>query len=142
MVDGNRVAVPTLIMMKGVAENIKAPFMNFKYASQSVTALHEAGVTVLAGTDANTQPGSPSKVPHGESLHQELELLVEAGISTVEVLRAATVLPAQCFGLDDRGVVAVGKRADLLLIAEDPIKDISATRSIQKVWCCGSEVFM
>jgi pyruvate-formate lyase-activating enzyme len=53
--------MPTLIMMKDVAENIKAPFMNFKYASQSVTALHEAGVTVLARTNANTQPRSPKR---------------------------------------------------------------------------------
>jgi hypothetical protein len=55
--------------------------MNFKYASQSVTTLHEAGATVLAGTDANTQPGARSKVSHGKSLHQEFELLVEAGMS-------------------------------------------------------------
>jgi imidazolonepropionase-like amidohydrolase len=60
-------------------------------------------------------------------------------MSTVEVLRAATVLPAQCFGPEDRGVIEVGKRADLLLLSEDPIKDIRATKSVQKVWCCGSE---
>lgn len=61
-------------------------------------------------------------------------------MSTVEVFRAATVLPAQCFGLDDRGVIEAGKRADLLLLADDPIKDIHATRSIRKVWCCGTEI--
>lgn len=82
----------------------------------------------------------PAKFRMGESLHQELELLVQAGMFTVEILRAATILPAQCFGLDDRGIVAVGKRADLLLLSEDPINDIKATRSIQRVWCCGSEV--
>ena len=85
--------------MKGVAKNVKAPFTDFKHASQSVTALHQAGVTILAGTDASTQPGSPNTVPHGESLHweslhQELDLLVDADLSTVEVLRAATVSPA------------------------------------------------
>lgn len=73
MADAHRVAVPTLIMMKGVAENVKSPFLNFQHASQSVTALHEAGVMVLADTDANAQPGISSKVAHGESLHQEFE---------------------------------------------------------------------
>jgi imidazolonepropionase-like amidohydrolase len=116
------------------------PFLNFQHASQSVTALREAGVTVLAGTDANAQPGISSKVAHGESLHQEFELLVEAGMSTIDVLRAATILPAQCFGLEDHGVIEVGKRADLVLLADDPIKSIHATRSIRKVWCCGSEI--
>lgn len=140
MVDGHCVAVPTLIMMKGVAENIKAPFMDFKHASQSVSALHEAGVTILAGTDANAQLGSPGKVPQGGSLHRELGHLVEAGMSNVQVLRAATALPAQCFGLEDRGSVEIGKRADLLLLAENPIDDIHATKSILKVWCYGSEV--
>jgi imidazolonepropionase-like amidohydrolase len=61
-------------------------------------------------------------------------------VSTIEVLRAATVLPVQCFGLDNRGIIEAGKRADLLLLADDPIKDIHATRSIQKVCCCGSEI--
>ena len=76
----------------------------------------------------------------GESLHRELELLVVAGLSTIDALRAATSLPAKHFGLSDRGIIAPGHRADLVLIADDPIADISATRSIQRVWCGGMEI--
>ena len=57
--------------------------------------LHEAGVPILAGTDANDAAGTPARVPHGESLHRELELLVDAGLSTLEALLAATALPAR-----------------------------------------------
>jgi imidazolonepropionase-like amidohydrolase len=66
-------------------------------------------------------------------------LLIEAGLSNVEALRAATVLPAQHFGLHDRGVIEPGRRADLVLIDGDPIADIRATRQIRRVWCAGVE---
>ena len=94
---------------------------------------------ILAGTDANASPGIPFSPRHGESLHNELELLIEAGLSTSEALRAATVLPAQHFGLHDRGVIEPGRRADLVLIDGDPIADIRATRQIRRVWCAGVE---
>lgn len=90
--------------------------------------LHEGGVTLAAGTDAN----NPWIVP-GPSFHRELELLVEAGISPEEVLVIATRNGAQAAGLlDDRGTIAPGKRADLVLVARDPRADIRATREI--VW--------
>lgn len=102
--------------------------------------MYRAGVPILAETDANAEAGLPFQVKHGEALHHELELLVDAGLSTVDALRAATSLPAKHFGLHDRGVIQVGKRADLVLISDDPIQDIRATRSIQRVWCGGVEV--
>lgn len=83
------------------------------------------------GTDANAGPGIPFSPRHGESLHDELELLIEAGLSTV--------LPAQHFGLHDRGVIEPGRRADLVLIDGDPVADIRATRQIRQVWCAGVE---
>lgn len=92
---------------------------------------------VLAETDCHDEPNSPLDVPHGESLHLELELLVEAGLSNVNALRAATSLPVECFGLTDRGAIEVGKRADLVLIGSDPLQNISATRDIRHVWCGG-----
>ena len=94
---------------------------------------------ILAGTDANAGPGIPFSPRHGESLHEELELLIEAGLSAVEALRAATVLPAHYFGLHDRGVIEPGRRADLVLIDGDPTADIRATRQIRRVWCAGVE---
>ncbi|MDI5969616.1 amidohydrolase family protein [Streptomyces sp. SL13] len=80
-----------------------------------------------------TTPGASRSAPrHGESLHHELELLVRAGLSTAEALRAAAALPARHFRLPDRGAVAPGPRADLVLVDGDPIADIRATRAIRR----------
>jgi imidazolonepropionase-like amidohydrolase len=142
------VSIPTLTMMKGIADrSAAAPASqggpaagpSYEAARGSVAELHRAGVPILAGTDANAGPGIPFSPRHGESLHEELELLIDAGLSTVEALRAATVLPAHYFGLHDRGVIEPGRRADLVLIDGDPIADIRATRLIRRVWCAGVE---
>jgi imidazolonepropionase-like amidohydrolase len=145
-----RVVIPTLTMMKGIVDRFAAATASqpeggptagpsYESARGSVAELHRAGVPILAGTDANAGPGTPFSPRHGESLHEELELLIEAGLSTVEALRAATVLPAHYFGLHDRGVIEPGRRADLVLIDGDPVADIRATRLIQRVWCAGVE---
>lgn len=138
-VAAGRVVIPTLTMMAGIVANVAPPGADYANARASVGVLHAAGVPILAGTDANDTPGTPSRVPHGDSLHRELELLVGAGLSTAEVLHAATSLPARYFGLDDRGTIEPGKRADLVLIDGDPLADIRATRSIRRVWCGGLE---
>lgn len=104
-----------------------------------MAALHAAGVPVLAGTDANAEPGAPFQVEHGASLHQELRLLVEAGLGPAEALRAATSLPARHFSLADRGSIEPGRRADLLLVDGDPLADIAATGHVLRVWCAGVE---
>ncbi|MFI5709582.1 amidohydrolase family protein [Kribbella sp. NPDC051620] len=130
-----RVVVPTLTMAEAV-NKLRGSAELFKAALESVAALHEAGVPLLAGTDANAQPGVPP-VEHGSSLHRELELLAQAGLSNAEALYAATAGPAKYFKLADRGVVEPGRRADLLLIAGDPLTDLSATRDITRVWVAG-----
>jgi imidazolonepropionase-like amidohydrolase len=140
-----RVSVPTLIMMQTVAKRAaQMPThragIAYEHAQATVTAFHQAGVLILAGTDANQAAGSPAQIQHGKALHDELVLLVEAGLTPVEALRAATVLPAHSFGLTDRGVIEVGRRADLLLIEGDPIQDITATRAIRGVWVAGVQV--
>ena len=99
------------------------------HALQSVRKLHAAGVTLLAGTDA----GNPGTA-HGASMHGELALLVRAGLTPMQALTAATAAPARRFGLADRGRIAVGQRADLLLVDGDPTRDITATRAIDTVW--------
>jgi imidazolonepropionase-like amidohydrolase len=84
-------------------------------------ALHEAGITIIPGTDNLA----------GYMLHHELELYVRAGIPAGEVLRMATLTPAQVMGVDkDRGVIAAGKLADMVLIDGDPTQDI---RDINKI---------
>jgi len=69
-----------------------------------------------------------------------MELLVRAGLTPPEALAAATSVPATCFRLDDRGRIAPGKRADLLLVEGDPTVDIKATRRIAGVWKLGVPV--
>ncbi|KAI5458351.1 putative hydrolase [Mariannaea sp. PMI_226] len=135
-----RVMIPTLRMMQGLARAGQNHGRDYSYANarDSVSALHSAGVAIFAGTDANSGPESP--VPHGEGIHSELELLVDAGLSNVEALRAATVEPAKYFKMTDRGAIEPGRRADLVLLAKDPIQDICATRSIRRVWCRGVEL--
>ena len=120
--------------------NLKRPFPKFstspneKYAEQTVRQLKALQVPVLAGTDA-PNPGTG----HGVSIHRELELLVRAGLTPSEALAAATSVPAMSFHLDDRGLIAPGKRADLLLVRGDPTQDILATRDIVSVWKVGIE---
>jgi imidazolonepropionase-like amidohydrolase len=104
-------------------------------ALANVRALHAAGVPVLAGTDA----GNPGTA-HGVSMHGELGLLVQAGLSPVQALAAATAAPAAAFGLADRGRIAAGQRADLLLVEGDATQDITRTRAIVTVWKNGAPV--
>ncbi len=134
-----RIVVPTLTMMAAIVAGLAPPGADYANARASVAVLSETGVPVLAGTDANDSAGTPARVPHGESLHRELELLVDAGLSTRDALLAATARPARYFGLTDRGAIEPGLRADLILIEADPLADITGTRAISRIWCGGVE---
>jgi imidazolonepropionase-like amidohydrolase len=90
---------------------------------------HRSGVPVLVGSDA-----LDPFVQHGASVHDELEMFVQAGFSNAEALRAATHLPAELHGLSGkRGQVIVGAHADLVLLGENPLQQIAATRKIEAV---------
>jgi len=94
-----------------------------------VGAMSKAGVPILAGTDT----GNPFCFP-GFSLHDELALLVIAGLTPVEALRAATVNPAKFFGLENTlGTIEQGKIADLVLLDANPLLDIRNTQRINAV---------
>jgi imidazolonepropionase-like amidohydrolase len=89
-------------------------------------ALHRAGVEIVAGTDAHGIPG----VEPGTSMYRELELLVKSGLTPYDALRAATVAPARFLGKEPEfGTIAVGKRADLLLLEANPLERVDALRS-------------
>lgn len=107
----------------------------YKAAERAVKQLMDQNVPVLAGTDA-PNPGTT----YGASLHRELELLVKAGLSNAEALRSATSIPAEIFGLKDRGLIHPGYAADLVLVSGDPMTDITATRNIKGVWKNGVKV--
>ena len=89
-----------------------------------LTAIYDAGVTMIPGTDALA----------GYTLHHELELYARAGIAPAEVLRMATWTPALVMGVDkDRGVIAPGKLADMILVDGDPTKNIRDINNITTV---------
>lgn len=106
----------------------------------TVRALHDAGVDVLAGTDASHPLPFLGGLAHGASVHHELQYLVRAGLTPVQALRAATSTTARRFGLDDRGRIAEGLRADLLLVDGDPTTTISDTLNTRGVWRCGTRL--
>jgi imidazolonepropionase-like amidohydrolase len=148
MAAAGRILIPALTMMEAITAPSVPPEMlaewavpgaSFDSARASVAAAYRAGVPVLAGTDTNTDAAAPGNFTFGDSLHHELELLVDAGLATTDALRAVTVLPAEHFGLIDRGAVAPGRRADLVLVDGNPLHDIRAVRSITRVWCGGVE---
>jgi imidazolonepropionase-like amidohydrolase len=112
-----------------------APPIRYSAAEESIRSLRAAGVPILAGTDA----GNPGTA-HGAAMHLEVELLVAAGLTPLEALRAATAVPARIFHLADRGRIAPGLRADLLLVDGDPASDITATRAIAGIWKAGVAV--
>ncbi|GIF78007.1 amidohydrolase family protein [Asanoa siamensis] len=112
------------------------PGGNAADALENVGTLHRAGIDVLAGTDASGV--LLSGLANGASLHHELQLLVDAGLSPTAALRAATAVPARRFGLTDRGRIAPGLRADLVLVDGDPTTDITDTLSLRHVWRCGA----
>jgi len=98
-------------------------------AERALKQLKDMGVPILAGTDA-PNPGTT----FGASLHGELELLVKAGLTPIEALRAATSVPAEKFHIEGRGWIREGALADLVLVDGDPTVDILATRRIAAVW--------
>jgi len=105
-----------------------------------VMALQKAGVDILAGCDVSEPIPSLGGLAHGASLHQELQLLVAAGLTPIEALQAATSTPGRRFALTDRGRIAPGARADLLLVDGDPTTNISDTLSIHAVWRQGAQL--
>lgn len=104
-----------------------APRLRYTDFMKTVTgALHRAGVPLIAGTDAM---GYPLVTP-GSSLHRELELLVESGLTPYDALYAATVAPARFIHQTlEFGRIVAGRRADLLLVEGNPIEDISHLRN-------------
>lgn len=92
---------------------------------QMVSALHEAGAGILLGTDAEQAYHLP-----GFAVHEELALLVEAGLSPYEALASGTRNPALAMGEQaEFGTVEVGRRADLILLEDNPLTDV---RNVQK----------
>lgn len=107
-----------------------ASIAKFQNALFNVKTLHDAGVPIALGTDAGL-PGTP----HGKSALREMELMVQAGLTPAEALVAGTSASARLMGVEgDRGTIAVGKRADLVLIDGKPWEIIADIHKIVQVY--------
>jgi len=105
--------------------------------SQNLKTVSDAGVVIAMGSDSGTNQGQWQ----GYFEHTELEMMVEAGMSTTQALVAATGGAARAMRLDQHlGVLQPGRWADLLILDANPIDDIRATRQIHSVWIAGNQL--
>jgi imidazolonepropionase-like amidohydrolase len=104
-------------------------------AQRNLKALSDAGVRIAFGTDA----GPPARFP-GYFEHVELQLMVDSGLTPEQALRSATSVAAECLRLTDVGTLEPGKYADFLVLGADPLQDVQATRTLERVFIGGVEV--
>jgi imidazolonepropionase-like amidohydrolase len=114
----------------GTAKNRTAVATN----KQNLKTLLDAGVRIGLGSDS----GVGLRIP-GVAEHLELALMVEAGLTPMQAITNATSNAAALLKLDDRGVLASGKLADLVVLEGDPTADISNSKKIHAVWHRGKK---
>lgn len=133
--------IPTLVMMETFANSGKNGYKpeHYQNAENAVKLLHQCGATILAGTDANPGFYAPA-VAYGTSMHREMELLVQAGLTPMEALSAATAKVAEVFSIKDIATIETGKKAVLLLIQGRPDKNITDTTKIRQIWIDGTPI--
>ncbi len=101
----------------------------------NVGTLHNAGIKIAMGTDSG-----PAARFQGYFEHMELELMVDAGMSPLDAIRASTGVAADCIGMRDIGTLEPGRWADFSILSDDPTVDISNTRFIEEVFIAGNLV--
>ncbi len=104
-------------------------------AQRNLKTLQDAGVPIAFGTDA----GPSARFP-GYFEHMELQLMVDAGLTPAQALQSATSVAAECLGLADVGTLETGKWADFVVLGANPLSDISASKSVERVFVGGTEV--
>ncbi|GAA1953526.1 amidohydrolase family protein [Microbacterium deminutum] len=107
----------------------------YQVLESSLSTYVDAGVRVLLSGDTGVMAQFP-----GYTEHRELAAMVAAGTSPLAAIKAATLLPAQMLGLDDRGSLEAGKRADFIVLDADPLDDITNTTKIADVYIAGAAI--
>jgi imidazolonepropionase-like amidohydrolase len=116
----------------GRQKNMKA----YNVALRNLKKIHAAGILVAFGTDSGAQP----RRVQGFSEHLELQLMVEAGLTPSEVIAIASRNSCQVLKLKDQGTLEPGMNADFMVLNQNPLDDIKATRTIHSVWKKGAMV--
>lgn len=142
MKENNVFFIPTLSPPYYICENKGSMAREFVRKIEDSAQSHkkaiekaiDAGVRIAAGTDG----GTPFNL-HGNT-YKEIELLSENGLTNHQAVLAATREAAVCLGLDDRGTVEKGKRADFIVLRENPVINIKSLANVEKVYKAGEEV--
>lgn len=137
----NIAVIPTLVMMQSFANSKIYGFEESDYqdAENAVKLLNSYGVPILVGTDANSSFFVPD-IQHGSSLHKEMELLVKAGLTPLEVLQGATTKSVNAFGLEENSKKQIYKSI-MVLVEGRPDQNITDTTKIRQIWIDGEPVF-
>jgi imidazolonepropionase-like amidohydrolase len=103
---------------------------------QNFAAMMNAGARIVLGTDAGVRPSKT----FGSAAHHELAIFVGLGMSEAEAIEAGTSRAAEALGIEDVGVLAIGKDADFLVLDANPLVDIRNTRAISAVYLRGAKL--
>jgi imidazolonepropionase-like amidohydrolase len=131
----DRVSAPQFMASIAASPTAAGYRKALEQAQENLRIVQGSGVPVAFGTDA----GPPGRFP-GYFEHVEFFLMKEAGLTPPEILQSATSVAAQCLGLQDVGTLTAGKWADFVVLKENPLQDILATRSILGVYVAGNPV--
>lgn len=104
-------------------------------AMRNLKRLSDAGVRIAMGTDSG-----PAARFQGYFEHLEMAMMVDAGMTPMEVITASTSTAASCLGLDYLGSLEVGNWTDMVVLEADPLNDITNTKSVSQVWIAGNPV--
>ncbi|GIO38657.1 amidohydrolase [Paenibacillus antibioticophila] len=126
--------VPTMIVFRNLASDSAIPPWAYQKV-QSVLEPHyamlEQAISLKLNIATGTDCGSPATPP--EFYFDELIIMQEAGMTPMEVIHASTRVAAECIDLHDRGTIEVGKKADLLIVEENPLQDLNVLRGYKQV---------